>query len=1187
MKSVRPLLLTLGALAGLLGLALGLALTPAVQGWALRRALAARPDVALTFDAVSAGPARAELQGVAYSRGGLRVTVGRLEADYSPWALLFGGGPLQLSRVVATDLEIDASRLASGKAGAGAAGAPAAAPGAVTQVELPFGLVLDRLDLRGRALLPGPAGGAAHVATFTVEGGGIAPGAEGVVRWQVRLDDSAPDARVTSLRGDGELRLRQTAQRSFDRAQLHVVVDAAGPAIAQQSQLKLAATLETVGGAADYTLTLDTVQGGATDRLLGLHARQPDAAAPFAGEWSLQARSAQVEPFFLGGALPRFQVGGEGRFTLQPATGAVAVSGAWRGDVAALESLDPALRPLGALRFAAEFDVADAAGVTRVERLRLQLDGAQPVLALETQRSIAVDRRARQLQLGGPATGEVGRLTLHRLPLAWVRPFVREIDVSGGGVSGDFALTNGNDELRLRSVAPLRVDALTLVRDGRLLVERAEISVQVHAAVAPGLARLELADLTFRAATGDRVAGSIAVQAPLQGDAPLAVRGSLVADLPTLPGLFAGVGHLKLAGELDAAVAGERVELRAFRAELADGAGRRLVEAAGVEPFTVDLAQTAVVPTGPGERTLARVTTGGLRLEELPLPALHSWLRGAVAPAEFLVAAQGGRLFLRAPAPVRVSGLALRADGRALVEGLAFAVAPTAEFGGWHDWNFSAPDIAVQGGGGAVLGTVGALASASAAEGLRASATFQADLAALASQPVFAAWRALAAGRASGEIRAARTAAGLLAEARATLNGLVTREPAEALPVANLSARALLAPGGRLTLEAPLLLDRAGRRSDLRLAAEANRREGGFAFDATLTGQNVELLDVLGLAALLPGGSEPAPAATPATPATAPAAVQPDAAPFWQGFSGQVALDLQALARGDAWKVTGLTGLAVVDAGQVELRKFEGAINARGRVTADGRLRFEGGERPYALEGSFSLGEFDLGALLKALEPERPPTLEGVFSVAGRFQGRGATWERTLERTHGQFQLTSRQGVFRGLRRTSEKVSVATRAVELGAALGSLFGSSKVKEAAEKVAGQTYQIDQLAQTLGELPFDQFVIKLERNERLDIRLDEVSLLSPEVRLTGRGTIRHEEGQPIARQPLSLALTLAARGKVEQQLGRLRVLDGTKDDLGYAKMRETGPIGGSLLRPDPTLFFLRLLEGRGNGDAGSGN
>jgi alkanesulfonate monooxygenase SsuD/methylene tetrahydromethanopterin reductase-like flavin-dependent oxidoreductase (luciferase family) len=54
--------------------------------------------------------------------------------------------------------------------------------------------------------------------------------------------------------------------------------------------------------------------------------------------------------------------------------------------------------------------------------------------------------------------------------------------------------------------------------------------------------------------------------------------------------------------------------------------------------------------------------------------------------------------------------------------------------------------------------------------------------------------------------------------------------------------------------------------------------------------------------------------------------------------------------------------------------------------------------------------------------------------------------------------------------------------------------------------------------------------------------------------------------------------AARGKVEQLFGKLRLLDGTKDELGYARTKETVVLDGTLAKPDPTGFFTRIAAAK---------
>lgn len=1179
MKLARLLLITLVALLVVLGLVAALALTPAVQEWVVRRALAERPDLAVQFSRLSAGPAKVELEGVSFAQDGLSVRVGRLEADYSLWRFATRR-QLHVTRLTASEIVIDASALTAGEAGAGAAGGPAAAPAALASVQLPFELFVGEINLSGRASLPGPPLNPVLPATFRVTGGQFAPGAAGELLLEAAVTDDTPDARVSALKASGRLRLWQSTERRFDQVALDLLVDADGPRFAGQNQLRLAAEMTTTGVNAGYSLTIDTLRGGGTENVLKVHATQASATAPFAGDWTVQARTAQLEPFFLGGALPDFTVTGAGGFDFSPATTALRVQGKLDGSVSRLEAIDPALRPLGAIRLQSEFDLAAAGDVARIDHLRVRLDGAQPILAAEMHRALAFNRRDRQVQIGGPTTSEVGRLTLHHLPLTWVRPFVSAVDLSGDALTGELVLTNSDQQLQVRTVTPLRIGSLTIVQEGARLLDRAELAMQLEAAFMPGEVRGRVTQFSLRTPAGDEVRADVTVEAPLVAEPPVTVRGKITADLPQLLEPFLALGRVKLSGETDLTLTADTVQLRSFRGTLADGADRTLVNASGSEPFGVDLRTLQITGATGQETTLARLELGRLPLGEMPLVQAKFPLRGELAPAEFVLSATNARLFLKPSGPVRLSGLTLPVGGRPILEGVVVEILPSGEFAGLADWKFTSGATTMRNAAGTLLTTVGIEASTRPGEGLRALSTFNFDLAALGSQPGLASLSALVAGRASGEVRAALNSTGLQVEARSTLNGLVAREGNQPLPVANLSVRLVRTPEGRWTLEAPLLLDRSGQRSDLRLTAEAVQGSDGLKFDAKLAGEYLELADVAGLGGLLqalasPAESSPAPA-TPATTVSARATA--DVRPFWAGVSGALSVEVKTVARGADWQVSGLGGRVLVEPTRLALPQLEATINGKGRFGARAEMQFSPGAQPYRLAGEFSLTEFDLGALLKALEPDRPPTIEGVFVVAGTFTGQGANLDHTVERTRGQFQFTSRQGVFRGLRRTSDKVSVASKAVELGAALGSLFGSNKVKEAAEKVAGQTYQVDQLAQALAELPFDQLLIRLNRDDRLNIQLQEFNLLSPEVRLTGRGTVTHVEDRPILQQPLNVTYTLAARGKVEQTLGRLQVLDGTKDELGYARMKDPGTIGGTLSRPDPTALFVKLAEAK---------
>lgn len=1167
MKPVRLLSIILGVALALAALAGGLIFTPAVQRWAVLRAVRAQPGLKFEVTTVAAGLSRIELAGVRIGQGRLLMQMDRLEADYSPWQLLVSRR-LVLGRLTGRGLLVDVSRLSWAKAEAAAAGAPAAAPGLLTQIQLPVGLVLGECSLEGRALLPGRVGGPPVEAAYRISGGKFAPGEEGVLKMAATLRNPAAAARVTVLRAELTLRALQTRQRNFSRVGLTAVVDAEGPDLPGDNRLKLTTLLNKQAGGEDYTLSVDTVQRGGEASLLAVHAVLTGDRKEYAGNWALKARTAQVEPFFLGGALPDFDVRGEGGFTFNPMSFGVSLRGKLNADVSRLETLEPAWRALGAVRAAAQFDVAGAEGVARLNQLHVTLAGDQPVLELSAAQGAEINFKERRLQAGGTASGEALTLTLQGLPLAWVRPFVPAADVSGGNITGQLAISGAAGRLLLRAVQPLRVNPLNVVQAGKVLLHQADLALGFDAVLTKTELQAAVGGFTLGTPAGDKLTARAKITLPLGPDPAVTVTADYTADLPTLLAPWLPPGRIQAAGETDFTLAGKKLDLRRLETRVTDAAGLELFRATALRPFVIDLStRQAAVAGAAGNVELLRVTVGRLPLAPLPLTRTGAKLGGLVTEGALVLAVEGEKLTVRAPAVFKLADVSLTEHGRPALTGLGIEAQPVLELSGQDSVRFDTGAVTVRDATGAVLATLKAEATQTAGAGFKGALNFTLEVPALATQPLFAGAKAVSAGRASGEVRVV-FGAGKQVEARLTANGLVAAADNEILPVANLGFRAVVEPAGRISVEAPLLLDRAGQRSDLNFALTATPAGRGFTLAGKITGEQVELPDALALL----GVFMPRAAEQPTATGTAPAKVVADTAPVWSRLTGTLALDIKSVGRGADRAMTGLTGLMVIEPADITLQKLEAAFGEKGRFAAKALVSFTKGAQPYDVAGDYTLTEFDAGQLFKAIEPGKPPTLEGVFAVAGNFSGNGATLAGALERSHGTFALTGRQGIFRGLQRATSKVSLATKAVDL---VDSLFGSSK---AIKKVAGAAYYVDQLAQTLGELNYDQLNVKLVRDPSLNVTLEDISLVSSEIRLLGRGTVAAVEGRTLLEQPLNVELSLAARGRIEKQLRQLHLLSGARDELDYAKTKETITLGGTLARPDPTAFFTRIAAGK---------
>ncbi len=1152
---------------------IGLVLTPSVQRWAVLKATRDVPGLNLEMESVQAGLSGVKLTGVRAVAEGVPVKLDKLEADFSLIGLVLGR-QLELRRVAITGLHVDASHLSRARAEAAAAGAPAAAPGLLGQLELPFDLVMDNVRIEGQALLPGAVGQPPIEAQYTLTGGGFAAGREGTLALGANLNNPAPGAKVSTLRARADLRATLTAQRTFSRVSLNTVVDAQGAALADQAQLKVGAELYGTSAGENYEVTVSTLLHGTAENLLIVQARLPSASDAYVGDWDLKVRTAQLEPFVLGGSLPEFDARGGGHFSFNAAAGSFALQGALEGKVSRLELIEPAWRTFGNLAIDANFDLGQQDGVLDLRAFKATVAGDKPVLAIQATAPIRYDLGKNALLPQTSVTDALLNVTIQGLPIDWIRPFVTAADISGGLITGQLEVVRTSPQATDATVrGELTLAELNVVQEGRSWLSKAAISARGEASFAGGTVTVPGFELEARTPVGDTLALSGRLATGLAPDAPMAVGTRFSFSSPKLLERWLPGAPVTGQGEIDVTVRGDLLEVRPGRVELRQGAGRALLDATIVQGFSFNLATHALVPAG-AEPTIMRLALGRLPLSTLPLTEPGTAVGGYVQQADFDLGISAGKITFGATSPLRLADVSLTRDRQPSLTGLAIEARPVLDYLGRGNLKIRTGEVTVRNAARASVVTLQLEATQSPGQDAQAVLEFALEVPALATQPLFAGAQAVSSGRATGEMRASLGTLSQM-EARVTLNGLVSAVDGLTLPVANIGFRARVQPNGAASLRVPVLLDNAGRRSDLDFSIELSPLGQGYSLDGRLGGQQVELEDLLGVLSVFTASAAPESADKP----VAAASVPPDTTAVWDRFSGRLGLDIKSVTRGETWAMTDLTGTLAIEPSLVTLQKLEASFGDTSRLDAKMDLRFTGGSMPYRLTGEYALNDFDTGRLFRAIDPSKPPTVEGLFNIAGRIAGNGETIGRAMERAQGDFQLTSRGGIFRGLQRSSSKLSMTSKAVELGASvLGSLLGSDKATKTAEKVAGQAYFVDQLAQGIGEFKYDLLSVRLARDELLNMNLEDISLVSPEIRLNGQGSVTYVVGRPLLEQPFSARLSFAARGKIEQLFAKARLLDGTKDELGYSRTKEAVTLGGTLAKPDPTAFFTKIAQSK---------
>lgn len=236
-----------------------------------------------------------------------------------------------------------------------------------------------------------------------------------------------------------------------------------------------------------------------------------------------------------------------------------------------------------------------------------------------------------------------------------------------------------------------------------------------------------------------------------------------------------------------------------------------------------------------------------------------------------------------------------------------------------------------------------------------------------------------------------------------------------------------------------------------------------------------------------------------------------------------------------------------------------------------GELGFEpAAARPYALQATLAADNVDSAPFFHAIDPAKPPVIEGRFDIASHLTGSGQGVRDLLERAQGDLRLSSKDGRFRALRTdiVDSIKQAPSRLVDALDTVTSLFGKKS-----ENIGSALVES---ARELSDIHYDQMSVSLERGADLDLRITEITLISPEERLRGRGRIAFAEGVPIEDQALSVDMDMGVRGNLGKIMDLVGLLKAGEDDLGYRQLYQPIHLGGSLRHIDQSQWRDMLIQ-----------
>ena len=656
-----------------------------------------------------------------------------------------------------------------------------------------------------------------------------------------------------------------------------------------------------------------------------------------------------------------------------------------------------------------------------------------------------------------------------------------------------------------------------------------------------------------------------------------------VEQLEVLKPELAVLGRIRTQLDFDLSKQGDWIKVERFAVGISGLKPIASVQA--LQKIDYDLKNRALKVADPAAE-LVRLTLHGLPLAWAQPFLKDIAISGDDVRGEFFASARNGGFAVRPSAPVTITNLAVSQGGQPLVRALDIAVKMTADSSS-QGWQADISEFSVRSGAAMLLSaTVKAGQPVGENQAIKATGSWEANIPALLAQPVALQYAVLSQGVARGEFTANLDHTKQVS-ATLELSKLIAPK-AENLPQIQANLRLDLQPDGRIDAQVPLILETAGRKSDLELTAHV--KPGSTThIEADVLSTVVYVQDLLPLqalaAALQPSPAQPVPAATTKTPAVTKSAsseakpsLKPvaDKLPFWNACTGQIKLALKEIVYSPDVKVTNVAGLLKIESGAITLDNIRAGLGSGGEAALAGKMTFDPTlPDPYLFSGDATVTGFDPAPFFRAANPKKEPTVEGKFDIASKLSGAAPNTALLASKIKADLSLTSRSGVFRGLalpKAFSDRFQGKSGNLisNITGAVGALAGGSKNGNAAATAV-------EIVALLVEIPYDQLSVQVSHDASASLTtLKDFTLISPTIRLNGNGTILQQEGVSLMKQPLTAQLEMCTHGHAADVFGKQGMLQGSTDALGYSPLFAPIKVDGTLSDIGTEALMNLLLQ-----------
>ena len=649
-----PWILAGGIIAGG-AVVVGLLFAPAVQGWALRKAVATQPGWSVEFEEFGLAPSGVEAQGLKFAMPGIVAQVEPLMVKIAPGRLLMKR-ELQIERVEAAKVRVTLTP-------AEMAGGDASAPftGVLSLLQSPLPWLLDEAKLDGEiAVRDGEE--TVVVGVFKVNGGKLSATTPGEFSYEIEVNSALlPPGPDNKVRSKGTVRLTQTAAHGV--ARIEIAGDLALPRYGALALPvgKFSFAITTSANGEDYSGRIDFGDAVSGELKAALDA----AALTLGGRVDFKLSDGTLASTVAETPLPVTTASGGAEFSLDLGSGEGTVELAGKLDAREFGRLAPELSVLESFTGHFQGQLVKRGAELRVESGGFELRNG--------------DAAAVRLKLSAPVDvlklpeAPIATLSLEHLPLAWANPWLASsgAELTAAHLGGEWSVAVSADKtIQLEPTKPCETTAFTAKGADLPPIPPVKITFSPKMTVSASRATVEIQRLVVTAETGDKLTMRVAAEHDLE-TGTTHTTGRARGALPTL---LSGADQplpFSLTARWDMAVTGSqlRVEMLEFMARKREIA----------EPFfALQMLRPLIVDLGTFKAGGDDEVAGDwvkLKFQELQLGWISRWIpgytfSGAVNEGESVLrSAEDGRLTFVPVKPWRIGDAALSVGGRSLFRG--------------------------------------------------------------------------------------------------------------------------------------------------------------------------------------------------------------------------------------------------------------------------------------------------------------------------------------------------------------------------------------------------------------------------------------------------------------------------------------------------------------------------------------